>query len=72
MKSTKWISLKLMEVLSEIVKLEKQIKERNINDYEDLKNQKLIINGIEMTITLNEYLTSLVAKKTILEEILKP
>ena len=71
MKSTKWIAQKLVQILSEIEKLEKQINERGIK-FEDLKNHKLIINGIEMTITLNEYLTSLVAKKTILEEILKP
>ncbi len=71
MKSTKWIALKLVQILSEIEKLEKQINERGIK-FEDLNNHKLIINGKEFSLTLNESLTSLVAKKLILEEILKP
>ena len=71
MKSTKWIVQKLAQTLSEIEKLEKQINERGIN-FEDLNNHKLIINGEESSLTLNEILTSLVAKKLILEEILKP
>ena len=57
MKSTNWISNKLKLTLFEIQKLEEQIKERNIK-FEDLNNHKLIINGEESSLTLNESLTT--------------
>ena len=57
MKSTNWISNKLKLTLFEIQKLEEQIKERNI-EFEDLKNHKLIIDGEESSLTLNESLTT--------------
>lgn len=71
MKTTKWISDKLKSINSELEFLENQIKERVIPEYEYNETTFFHRNGKPSSMTINEMLTSLVAKKMILTEILQ-
>lgn len=71
MKTTHWIKDELFSITTLLNQLDEQIRDRGIG-FDDLNNHAYIHkNGKVSDMTINEMLCSLVAKKSILETILK-
>lgn len=71
MKSTKWISEKLITTTLLLDDLQLQIEERKITEENFITEIYFFRNGNESDLTINEMLMSLVAEKRILTEILR-
>jgi len=70
MKTTKWIKQKEIEISNEIELLEQQIRERNIKETDYVNTIYMHKSGKESTLTIDQMLNILVAKKSLLTEIL--